>query len=217
MTTFKIPTTFVPGFQKLIELSEEEVKQIAGVVKTIPVGTGPTTFQEQLSQKLELTGLNPVATTIFSFGSLLYGHKDENDQLAEKLAESFGETTDLKEDELNDLTGKLKIILSHSENLKISFKAFDLLSENSAIFRDCKIVSDIRLLFQDDLSEKNKNAIVIHQLGIEFQEDDEVKKSFYSFSRSELEKLKAQIERAIEKEESIRQNFANIEFLNLTE
>ncbi|MEX0966748.1 MAG: hypothetical protein WD077_05885 [Bacteroidia bacterium] len=193
------------------------MEEIAEVISKYEPGVGPGIFASQLSEKFQIPDMREIAMVAFSFGSLLIAADDGTEQLSQALAQSYY-TQFEKEAEKNyvdSLAKKIHLLLQKSDPLKTYNKALGLIAESDKLFRDCRIISDIRLLFQESISKESNHAIVLHQLKIEYQTNEELKSAFFNLKREELEQLKKQVDRALEKETSIYKNFPGIQFIQL--
>jgi hypothetical protein len=211
MTKFQIPEPFKPGFDALAKLSGTDFQTLIKILKEVPIGIGIKGFQDFVNTA-QIEGINEISRTIFSLGNLVNSQevniKEISSDLALSFAESKGKDFDTKKSEA--LENKISNILNDCKNLRLTFKALNLLSENDQIFREARIISDIRLIFNDDLSNSNRAGIIIHKLKIEFQKDLEVKDFYLSLDTNDLHKLKKQIDRALDKEEAIKSNYKQV-------
>lgn len=218
-----IPKNLISGFRALVDLPINEVKVIAEFLPKIPLGTGPNDFHNKLQGQFDIENISIISNTIFSLGNLLL-KKDNNgiENIANDLITSLTKKvkSPLEQNEIDDLKQKLYIILYNSENLKSTFKALSLLSENDIVYRDSRIITDMRLLFDDDnLSESNnRKALIIHRLRIEAYKNETFKNFYISLDSKDLSKLKESIDRALDKEQEIKNSYSeNIYFINPTE
>lgn len=215
--SIRIPEEFISGFEILIELSLQEVMEIADYLEEIPAGTGPKEFNENLSTKFDNSDLSQLSPTIYSLGSILLNFSKPKEELATLLKKSLEESL---EKELNEeLKEKILLILNKGENLKYTFKAFDLVSDNDSTYRSGKIYSDIRLLFDETIktNRESRKAVIIHNLKVEISKDSGNESHFISLDSKDLIKLKEIVTRAISKEEQIRSDYSNIDFIEITD
>lgn len=224
MVRFQIPPAFLPGFQHLLSFQPDEVEKIVRFLGTIPVGTGPKAFIELFTKATGKTDVNTreLASTIFSLGGLKFaiGEREGFDELVNELSSALQEQTKnpLSPDEAGRLQGYLHQILSGASQLFFTYKAFDLLAENSRVYRDAHVVTDMRPLFKADLSNPERHALILHQLKIEAEVNRKETHFYFSLSHADLLKLKDQIDRAVEKERLIRENYQQaIQFIEITE
>jgi len=215
--SIRIPEEFISGFEILIDLSLKEVKEIANSLNEIPAGTGPKEFKEKLSSKFENIDLSQLSPTIYSLGSILLSFSKSNEELSNMLKNSLEESLGR---ELNEeLREKILLILDEGENLKYTFKAFDLVSDNNSTYQSGKIYSDVRLLFDESIkaNKESRKAVIIHNLKLEVSKDGGNESHFISLDSKDLTKLKELVNRAINKEEQIRSDYSNIDFIEITD
>lgn len=215
--SIRIPEEFISGFKILIDLSFNKVQEIANSLNEIPAGTGPKEFKEKLSLKFENIDLSQLSPTIFSLGSILLNFSKSNEELSNMLKNSLENSL---ERELNDeITEKILLILDKGENLKYTFKAYDLVSDNNSTYQSGKIYSDVRLLFDESIkaNKENRKAVIIHNLKMEVSKNGGNESHFISFDSKDLTKLKELVNRAINKEEQIRSDYSNIDFIEITD
>ena len=221
MLSIQIPKPFLSGFQSLAQISAAQAKQVANFLEQISVGTGGDTFEKMFDEKFIDLANTGIASTIFSLASFTTSELNNlsDGELGEALTQSYSEQTGTKDEaHLQQLKKNLLLIFEKLGRLSSSYKVFGLLSENSRTFKNCRIVSDIRLVFNDDLADKNRNALIVHRLKINAVENDEKKEYFFSLDTNDLKKLKEQIERAEEKDKLIREQYAEtISFITVTE
>jgi hypothetical protein len=220
MLTIQIPKSFLAGFQVIASMSTEEVKKITIFLEQVPVGMGSVSFGKSFDAKFAAYSGTAVSDTIYSLASFNTATNSTSfTELAEVLKNSFVAQTNLAEEKVSlQLKDNLLTILNSTENLSATFKAFGLQSENSRTFKECRVVTDIRLLFNDELTNKDRKALLVHRLKLKTEENDEEKEYFFSMDTTDLLKLKEQIERAEEKDRLIREQYGDtISFITITE
>ena len=205
MANYKIPEQFIPGFKELSSLKKDLTYKVSDVLKKLDIGDGPETLAKKLSdiKHLSKSDLSLISFTIFSLISL--AQKENIEHLVDGLTQAYSlENKEAQEDEITNLKNNLIIILNSIDKINLTFKAKILQSEYDKIFTDCRVISDIRLIFLDKLNESPKQALVIHNLKVEYQQNEKIKESFFALDLDDLIMLKEQIERAIEKEKIIK-------------
>lgn len=221
MISIQIPKLFLPGFQTIAEISSEQAGQIGDFLQQVPIGTGGKTFEKLFHEKFTDLANTSLAPAIFSLGAFTTSELNNlpfND-LVEVLTQSYAEQIEINDDsELQKLKSNLGSILSKIESLSISYKVFGLQSENSRTFKSCRIVSDIRLVFNEDIYDRQRNALIVHRLKINSVENNETKQYFFSLDTTDLKKLKEQIERAEQKDKMIKEQYKElISFITVTD
>lgn len=218
MSKFQIPEAFLPGFQELAKISSDDAEKIGVLLNQLSVGVTNQDFREAI-QKAELSkNLQQSADTIFSLGALLAG-KDGGDatELASGLSDAYREQNkeEISDEEALRLKSNLLILLQNGDKLKKTYKAYQLYSDNVHTYRDSRVLTDIRLLFNDDVESIPTCGLILHQLKIEYIEDDEVKSFFVSLDIDDLLTLSENLQRALRKEESIKRNQDRIDFISV--
>ncbi len=213
----RIPKEFISGFEILKELDLDQVKEISTFLGTIPYGTGTKEFNRRFNENFPEIDTPSLSNTIYSLGSILLNFEESVEEIAIMLTDSLKEDIDNVEE--GDLEEKITLILHNSTNLKDTFKAYNLISDNDITYSKGRVYSDIRLLFSDDLSvnQSNKKAVIIHKLKIEAEQNYSPKNFYFSMDSSDLLKLKELINRALDKDEKIRSDNSNIDFIKITD
>lgn len=205
MAKYRIPEQFISGFKELSSLKKDLTYKISDILKKLDIGDGPETLAKKLSDIKDLSklDLSLISFTIFSLISL--AQKENIEHLVNDLTQAYSlKNKEAKKDKITNLKNNLITILNSIDKINLTFKAIELQSEYDKIFTDCRVISDIRLIFLDKLDESPKQALVIHNLKMEYQQDEKIKESFFALDLDDLMKLKEQIERAIEKEKIIK-------------
>jgi hypothetical protein len=215
MAKFQIPQGHTAGFDAILNLNSGEFEELATLVKEIPIGTSSKTFFKQITNRLRFKGKENVAATLYSLPGLLALESTTNEEVAEEIADSYRESKEsngieVPESIIKDLSKKLLLLFSNFGNLITTYKAIVILTTNDKIYRDSRILSDIRLVFNDDIQEPKRNAVIIHKLKIEYKNDNIDKEIFVSLDSSDLKELKSYIDRALEKERIIKQDYSEV-------
>lgn len=212
MAKFQIPEHLLPGFKAILNLTKDEVNDLAEISKAIPVGAKPSTFINQLRKQDHIAGVNNIASAFMGLIGILGTETLSEEELAFEIADSYSASleNELSDAELNDLKDKVLTFLLAFTTQKLTFKAHTLLTSNENIYKNAQILSDIRIIFKDNLQENKRNALLIHQLKLNFKTDGVDSSFFVSLDTKDLLKLKSQIERAIEKDHLIKQDYKNI-------
>ena len=213
----RIPKEFISGFEKLKELSLEQVDEISIFLNKIPYGTGTKHFEKLLIERFPDINIFPLSNTIYSLGSILLNFDESIEEISVMLADSL--KNDIENVEEGKLEEKINLILKNSKNLKDTFKAYNLISDNNITYSKSRIYSDIRLLFNENLSinQSDKKAVIIHKFKIEAEKNNALKYFYFSMDSNDLSKLKEQINRALDKDKKIRSDHSDIDFIKITE
>ena len=129
--------------------------------------------------------------------------------LTKNLAESYKELSrvGINSKETNKLKANLLQILSNFERIQLVDKVREYKVENSNNFREFKLLTDIRFMQTDEGAENGKYGIVLHKFYIEYQNSIPRNELHLHVSIEDLIELKAEIEKAIERDKTLRESF----------
>jgi hypothetical protein len=217
MNRFQIPAAVAPTFDELSQLSTKDAEKVASLLHQFPIGGRFEDLQKILQESQFSERLPNLDQTLFSFGKLLIDEWGEDiEALAQSLSEAFARNKeDISENIIEQLKENLLIIFEHADHLKKTFKTNYLFSENNHIYRESSIMTDTRLLFNDELENPPKCGVILHQLKIEYEEDDMRKTFFVSMDKDDITELAEVLQRALKKEEIIKKSQSNIHFITL--
>lgn len=210
MTRYKIPENILPGFKIIIGLSESQLNDLTLILKTLDSKLFGENDQKRITEKLSISieDAQGLIQALIGIYSLQIDSSEPTENIIKNLLQSY--SIFLNESEKEEALKKLEIclekVLNSGEKITAKLKSFELLSENSKNYIDSRVLSDIRLSFNNDLSQQINNAVIIHQLKLRFKENGEAKEVYISLDGNDLEDLKKTIERAIEKENLISSN-----------
>lgn len=158
MPIIRIPKAAKPGLAELAKLKSDEVTKLADFLYSSPVGIRMNEIVSFLNSSLNIptNKSHEIVQTLVSFRSLLEPPNVDFESLSSNLSSSYKESSVdsfSSEDERN-LKEALLIIFKKSQNLKLTLKAERLFYDDDAVFSESRIVTDIRIVFDDDLSEK---------------------------------------------------------------
>lgn len=219
MAGYTIPKDYLSGFDVINELPKETIENISESLLEIKPGQRREAFVDALSKHIPNSHqLEMVAASIFSMGKLITAEEASLDRIAEGLANAFFRQTSRNEskEKIEELSQKILQLVSSWRSAKQTFKALRLSGHSERLYRSGSIVSDIRLVFNDDIANRQRQGLILHQLKLDYIVDDNVMKEFYvTLDNQDLQKLKEQINRAIEKEQKIREDYTEIDFITL--
>jgi len=104
---------------------------------------------------------------------------------------------------------RLRIFLLHALSLEgilgTTAKAGIVLTEHERIFENARVMTDFRPIFHVDVSEKPNAGLIIHMLKITCRDKYSRKfDAYYALDSLDVEKLKAILDRAIEKGKTLQ-------------
>jgi len=214
MATISIPERVYPGFKIISELNNAEIDKVIEFVNSFNVGEDLETLANELNDLVGYSKGDLLLQTMLSFSRLIEYDEVNFQDIANNLTESYFELTGSKKTNNKRLTGNLVKILSNYKNLKLYVKSRrnSLYNENN--LGKSKIFTDIRLVFDDEIADKNRIGIILHKLYLEFERNSEVQELHLALDLNDLKKLKHQIEQSILKDELIRNDYKeNLKFI----
>lgn len=218
MLRFQIPDSAIPTFTELSKLSKEDTNKIVSLLQQVEIGDTLDDFLEIFKDTNLSKDIIGMAETIFSFGGLLANEKKSDIQsIAAALTKAYEEKREgkIEENEVKRLNENLLIIFESADNLKKTFKAFYLFTENDKLYNNSRVITDMRLLFNDEIESPPGCGVILHQLKIEYMENGKRKSVFVSLNRDDVRELSENLQRALKKEEVIKENQPNIKFIEL--
>ncbi len=216
MQKIAIPPVVLPGFEILSSFTKEDIEKLTSYLKNISINNSLNNLPQEVAELFGKDISEEIVKTIASFSELLENKDTTLEEVAKNLCESYKEQAkkDIKPNKLEVLQNNLLEIFKNYKNLGLSFKARDLLLENESNFKDSRIISDLRLVFDDDLGNKKRYGIIIHKLHIEYRNEGNLKDMFLSLDMNDLKQMKEEIERAIQKHDLIKNDYSDsIEFV----
>lgn len=211
MSKYKIPPAFENGFLILSKLSSKQVLEVSQAINSAPMGTLPEDFSGQFKDKLKLTqeDAEELFNSIFSTINFISSKKEVSvEDFASDISYSFENDLDATAKDAKKLFENLLPLLKSEGKVLHTVKAFDLLLDNERVYDKSRVISDVRLVFDDEISEKVLGAVVVHQLRITYsRSESETDNEFYvSMDVNDLNELKESIERALKKDRVISTN-----------
>lgn len=216
MATISIPEQVYPGFEIISELDDSQLNSIVDYLATMNIGEQFEVVAEKFSKILNNSNGGDLLKTIVSFSKLVDPEEVNYQDVSNNLSESFVEHLGVEQNiELKDkLSLNLLKILTNFNKLKTTIKSKELASENENNFGEFKLLTDIRLIFNDNVEDKDRLAVILHKLTIEYQKNMDIQELHLTLNLSDLNSLKTEIEKAILKDQIIRRDYKdNLKFL----
>jgi hypothetical protein len=211
MAKINIPKDVLPGFSLLASLDSEQIGKLSSYLREMPIEGKLNDLGEFLTTELAISSSIEIVKTIVSFTELLEKPNVDFNELSTNLVDAYKEReNETDADTLEALKQNLLEIFRNSKQFRLTIKAKRLISENDNLLQESKIVTDLRLVFDEDLENKKRNAIIIHRLQFDFRTQNESKSIFFSLDIEDLNKLKEEVERAIKKENIIKNDYEDI-------
>jgi hypothetical protein len=211
--SFKVPPQDVARLREFLKLSDQQVSRLLTAISNAP----PVFNYDDLAKKVfasdseisfELT--QGMILVLLS----LYRTADKRGLPMESFLEqdalqSFSEarvfSADGKDREWDRLRSFLLAALSQERSIGTAAKAGPVLTDHDHIFAGARILTDLRPIYHLRVTENPSAATVVHMLRITHRDNfDKKSDSFFALDSNDLEAMRGIIERAQEKEQTLR-------------
>jgi hypothetical protein len=89
-------------------------------------------------------------------------------------------------------------------SLQLVAKAYDVLTEHGSAYVSCRVVSDVRHVFGDNVEKPPTAAVVVHMLNINYSEGTLRKTFVVALDNKDIDELSEALERAKKKRETLK-------------
>lgn len=205
MTKIKIPEAHLKGFQRLAAMTPNEFDELRKqFFEQLPIDKAPS-VQEIQKTFNELNQENDMVSAMLGFLSFSISSESPISDIYSSFEKAYAHQVDDVEN-ADQLLLRLKSFYNDAASLRCTMKALSLIRESEHVYSDSRVLTDVRPVFNDEdagLVDGNY-AIILHRLKLERMDADGIKEIFLSMTRTQLEELKGVIERAIEKDQTLR-------------
>jgi hypothetical protein len=216
MARLEIPQKEFRVLRGLAELKDSEFDALVGAFKDIEPQVKALDFVPLLQKdvpSIDPSALRLFVNTISSLARIMEGKQVSAERVAGDVKEtidfekprSFEESKDEKvlSDKTERLRGRLIRLLTVGPFISVVFKAGNVFTDQDRSFGHAKILSDIRPIFGAGPDEV-KAGMIVHFLNIHYHQDREHKEFFVALSTADIEDLKAVLDRALKKSETLK-------------
>ena len=170
-----IPSKYEEGFKIFASMSNDDFEEIKTNLEQVPVTSSIENISTFIAKNSKLDALE-IDLLFESLGSLIPYIDTEDEILV--IAEDIITVIDtsniaqLDQDSKEGLINKLSFLLNNKK-IFTAYKSNDLLNNYGNKFIECRVVSDIRPVFNINIEEDPESAIIIHNLQIHYQSNEE--------------------------------------------
>jgi hypothetical protein len=211
----QIPKQHIPGLAKIKLLTDSAVDRLMsgfGSHPPIPDTDDAVKVLADLIPEIPPGDLANIVETLY----VLYYVREFSEagssrfinDLIQALKSSKEPSFAVSDKDVAGLKERLNRLLS-IENISLLSKALRLQREGEHLYCEAKIMSDIRPVFHDDISAKPAGGVVSHTLKLEYHKGPQHNEFFVILESADLQALKKTLERAIEKEVTLRKLLAD--------
>ncbi len=212
MATIRIPENVYPGFTLISILSDKQIDKIIDFLKSMSIGIKYDEVADYFDNIIGEQSGKELLKTILSFSEIADDDDDDYINIVDNLIKSFIDlsNTTFNVKEKKQLKKNLLSIFKNYDSINKTIKSKQLAFENENNLSGFKLFTDMRLVFDKDLKSKERIGIVIHKLKLEYLKNVEENEIHLSLDIKDLKKLKIEIEKAIEKDQLIREDYKEV-------
>jgi hypothetical protein len=155
-----------------------------------------------LEETIAEAAVEPLAEALLSLELLRASHGYPVKDIAEAVAMSEGFRDDADSLTTAKISDALQNLLPIGKLSRLA-KAYDLGSSYERQFHLSRVLTDIRPLFDDEVSVPPPGALIVHQLELRGFVNGELRTSYWVMNGRDLDRLKEQIERAQGKSQAL--------------
>jgi hypothetical protein len=226
---FRVPPEALRPIQNLIELPDEHIQNIVKAMAEAHSKFNTSDLSADVSGR---TGLpRPLIDGIVQTIANLYKAREVTDmsleayvdeQVAPALKSTFlaqrykdkKHTNGKPEEETEAMWARFKpflmATLALDNTLGTAAKAGPVMTDHERIFEDARILTDVRLIFHADLSEKPNAGIIVHMLKIITRDTlGNRQPQYLALDSNDVRFLRQILDRAIKKEETLKGVFSS--------
>lgn len=204
----KFSNEFVTALRTLFELPKADINKLVSALTKLEYGLG---YEEKVESAVAASGvgsgdeIEKIRRSIVVL-HYLYANSGQNlDEFSNEIASSLEQA--FRDIDLNISVESIQATLSgvfSAIALRISAKASTLILDAERGFLRARIITDIRPVFGDNITEPDiAAAMVIHTLKIAYQDNDE-NEFFVNMTTKDLQQFKTVIDRALQKAEGVQ-------------
>ncbi len=208
----RIPKSHKEPLQKLALLPLQRRKKLVCALRDAPKLMHLPDLAAEVSEKADLDRAE-VHAWIGMLASMYLASQTPDENFVGSVAEAVKQL--LREEELKkgrvnwvQFAADLTSMLSCHESLGVTAKALRVRSEYDSVFDDARIVTDIRPVFGPNPDDSPLAAAVVHILRISYRKNESRNDFYVALDARDLRDLKAHVDRAMEKELSLKNQLA---------
>jgi hypothetical protein len=219
MAKLRLPESLRRNLIALATASTEQVDQLHETLSTLTPILTPEEIPEQIASKLNLWNgeeARRAVKGILGLSAFRAQSGQKLESLTSDLISALQADTGVEETSPEE---KTKLILSSAQEpefrnvllrlfsivaLDVTAKALGVLTDNQRSFVSGRVLSDIRPIFQDEISAGPMAGVIVHSLKLEYMESNQLQEFFVSLDSKDLQFMLDLIQRAIKKDVAMR-------------
>ncbi len=209
-TPLRVPREYEGGLAKIRDLSDESARELLAALQQVPNTYSQTVLSSAVAERVDTIAASDVQemmsvlTSLYAYRDLYQSAiSDVAEGIARTMEESNSERLRLPPEEREVFTSRLAKLLS-VEPLNRAIRAGLLVGESEHSWRDARILTDVRPVFDPENPDALRGAVILHTLKISYRADNTDKEFFVALDADDVRQLLEKLERANAKAESLK-------------
>jgi hypothetical protein len=196
----EIPKEHIPAIGKILKLSDAAIEELISALLSTTITAEAPAMAEKIAAlvpSIPLEDLGAIIDTLYSLYHVREFSEVRPARFNRDLVDTLLQNSDLglKKDDAS-ITGKRFQRLLNLKTLNTLSKAIRLQRGGERIYGDAKIITDIRPVFDEDVTKRPTSAVITHTLQLGYFEDGEHRQFFIVLDEQDLDALQEVIERS---------------------
>jgi hypothetical protein len=211
VTSIRIPEHYGPGLARILELKDGSVRELLAAFKEIPLTLDDAALSKTVASKVDTIpadDVTEIVSALLFFGSFRDVTGSSAHDAAQSILSAIEENNLVERESVEegrtDFVENMTALLS-SDPLLATAKAGRVLTEHERIYRQARVLTDIRPVFAQEGSERSPTgAVITHTLRITTYVNNEHNDFYVVLDSGDVEALIEQLKRAGAKADSIK-------------
>lgn len=207
----RLPQEDWPLLVTLFRLPKASIKALIKSIRREPPALKLQTLAARISQRtnIESRAVSQILVVI----TKLFSAAKQSGLNVEDFLNEFRKT--LEETELPELRFENKqwneynrylVQILQSASIGVTSKALSVMTDHARVFRDARILTDLRPVFGQDPRQRLQAGVIVHTLKIDHRADHEEKEFFVALDSVDLDRLESLVRRAKLKEKALKKS-----------
>ncbi len=205
MTTSRVPLLVQRGFRALAGFSPKTIEDLLGALSAADPSLSVDDIAGQVASEVPESTKDEVSNFVRVLVSLYRSRQEYGFSVEETVATVSNDISniDLTSEQQKNVKAQLARFLD-IEPLKVTAKAFDVLSAHERLYYGARIFTDMRPVFNDDQTQPPAAIVVVQKLKLTYQENGELRDIYLMMDSSDVVNLREALKRADEKAGSLK-------------
>lgn len=203
-----IPPTHRAALAVLAKLPPERFSALSEALESLPATLQRDEMFTRVQAVLPSENVgqaNDLISALLGAAALKGRGEIEAKELAKSVA--YQGYLDIPSDTRGTLADRLLRLLEIRSVARVA-KAFDMLLEHERVFHSARVITDIRPVFTDDVSEGAVGAVIFHTLKLSVHVASDIEEYYVALDSQDLQRLQQALRRAVEKDRQVRELLA---------